>query len=134
MAEEHAAVENLPYKWKALITVALGTMLATLDASIINIAYPHLTRVFNVDLTTVIWVTLVYIIVSSGSMLAFGKLSDAIGRKKIYATGLVIFTVGMALCSMARNVPEIIVFRIIQAIGAAMSVGCSTAIVTEAFP
>ena len=134
MAEKRVPVKHLPYKWKALITVALGAILATLDASIINIAFPRLTRVFGVDLTTVMWVTLVYIIVSSGSMLSFGKLSDSIGRKKIYAAGLVIFTVGMALCSVARNVPEIVAFRIIQAIGAAMSIGCSTAIVAEAFP
>jgi len=120
--------------WKALLAVAFGTMLTTLDASVINIAFPQLTRVFHTDLTTVMWVTLVYIIVSSGSMLAFGKLSDSIGRKKIYATGLTIFTIGMALCSIARDVPQIIFFRTIQAIGAAMSIGCSTAIVAEAFP
>ncbi len=134
MAGKCLPVDRLPYKWKALLTVAFGTMLATLDASVINIAFPQLTRVFHIDLTAVMWVTLVYIIVSSGSMLAFGKLSDTIGRKRIYVTGLVIFTIGMALCSIARNVPQIIVFRIIQAIGAAMSIGCSTAIVTDAFP
>ncbi len=124
----------MPYKWKALLTVALGTMLATLDASVINIAFPQLTRVFHTGLTTVMWVTVVYILVSSGTMLAFGKLSDSIGRKRIYTTGLGIFTIGMAACSVAESVPQIIIFRIIQAVGAAMSVGCGTAIVTEAFP
>lgn len=127
-------MKHLPYKWKALLTAALGTMLATLDASVINIAFPQLTRVFRTDLTTVMWVSVAYILVSSGTMLAFGKLSDSIGRKRIFTAGLGIFTIGMAACSIARNVPEIVVFRIIQAVGAAMSVGCSTAIVTEAFP
>lgn len=127
-------MRHLPYKWKALLTVAFGTMLATLDASVINIAFPQLTRVFHTDLTTVMWVSVAYILVSSGTMLAFGKLSDSIGRKRIYTAGLGIFTIGMAACGIARDVPQIVVFRIIQAIGAAMSVGCSTAIVTEAFP
>ncbi len=109
-------------------------MLATLDASVINIAFPQLTRVFRTDLATVMWVTVAYILVSSGMMLAFGKLSDSIGRKRIYTAGIAIFTIGMAACSISKNVPQIVIFRIIQAVGAAMSVGCSTAIVTEAFP
>lgn len=127
-------MKNLPYKWKALITVAYATLLATLDASIVNIAFPEFTRRFHVDLTKVMWITVVYVLVSSGTMLAFGKLSDSIGRKRIYTIGLGIFTLGMAACSLARGVDEIIFFRIVQALGAAMSIGCSTAIVTEAFP
>jgi EmrB/QacA subfamily drug resistance transporter len=125
---------QLPYQWKALLTVALGAAMTTLDASIITIAFPELTRTFHTDLTTVMWVTVAYILVSSSLMLLFGKLSDAVGRKRVYTAGFGIFTAAMAACGLAQSVEQLIVFRVVQGVGAAMAIGCSTAIVTEAFP
>jgi EmrB/QacA subfamily drug resistance transporter len=123
-----------PRKWKALATVALGTVMGTMDASITNIAFPVLTRVFQTELTTVMWVTLAFILVSTSSMLLVGKISDLIGRKRIYAGGTVVFTLGLTACSLAQGVGQLIFFRAFQALGAAMIISCGTAIVTEAFP
>ena len=134
MGDKRLRMKGLPYKWKALLTVALGVAMATMDASIITIAFPELTRVFHADLATVMWIAVVYILVSSSLMLVFGKLSDTVGRKRIYTVGLGIFTIGMAACGLARSIDQMIIFRIVQAVGAAMSIGCSMAIVTEAFP
>jgi EmrB/QacA subfamily drug resistance transporter len=126
---------NTPsYKWRALITVAMGTMMATMDASITTIAFPVLTRVFETDLAVVMWVTVAYILVSSSLMLILGKISDLIGRKRIYAAGMAIFTVGLGACAAAQSIEHLILFRSLQAVGAAMSISCGTAIVTEAFP
>jgi EmrB/QacA subfamily drug resistance transporter len=122
------------YKWKALATVALGTLMGTMDASITNISFPVLTRVFQAELTTVMWVGLVYILVCTSLMLILGKMSDLIGRKRIYAGGMAIFTLGLIACSMAKGIGQLILFRILQSVGAAMSVACGPAIVTEAFP
>ena len=122
------------YKWKALATVALGTLMSTMDASITNISFPVLTRVFKADLASVMWVTLGFILVCSSLMLILGKISDLIGRKKIYAGGMAVFTLGLMACSLAQNIGQLILFRILQAVGAAMSVACGPAIVTEAFP
>ena len=122
------------YKWRALATVALGTLMGTMDASIANISFPVLTRVFQADLTAVMWVALVYILVCTSLMLVLGKISDLIGRKKIYAGGMAIFTLGLIACSMAQGIGQLILFRILQAVGTAMSVACGPAIVTEAFP
>ena len=127
-------MKPLPYPWKALITVSLGAAMTTLDAGIITIAFPELTRVFHSNLTTVMWVTVAYILVSSSLMLLFGKLSDSAGRKRIYTAGFGIFTLAMFACSLAQSVEQLIFFRVIQGVGAAMAIGCSTAIVTEAFP
>ncbi len=124
----------LPYKWKALLTVAMGTMMATMDVSITTIAFPELTRVFQTDLATVMWIAVAYILVSSSLTLIFGKISDFIGRTRIYIAGMAVFTAGMAACALAQNVEQLIIFRIIQALGAAMFIACGTAIVTEAFP
>ena len=117
-----------------MATVALGTLMGTMDASITNISFPVLTRVFQAQLTTVMWVALVYILVCTSLMLILGKISDLIGRKKIYAGGMAIFTLGLIACSMAQGIGQLILFRILQAVGAAMSVACGPAIVTEAFP
>ncbi|MBW1709545.1 MAG: MFS transporter [Deltaproteobacteria bacterium] len=122
------------YKWKALATVALGTFMGTMDVSIVNISFPILTRELNTDLTTVMWVTLAYILVSTSLMLFVGKTGDQVGRKKIYAAGMLIFTLGLVSCSLAHSITQLIVFRIFQALGAAMAISCGTAIVTEAFP
>jgi EmrB/QacA subfamily drug resistance transporter len=67
-------------------------------------------------------------------MLIVGKISDLIGRKRIYAGGMVIFTLGMGACAAAQSIEHLILFRAFQAVGAAMSISCGTAIVTEAFP
>jgi EmrB/QacA subfamily drug resistance transporter len=122
------------YKWKALVTVALGTMMATMDASITNIAFPVLTEVFQADVTTVVWVTVIFVLVSTSSMLIIGKIGDLMGRKRIYALGMGIFTLGLVVCSLAQTIGQLIFFRALQAVGAAMTISTSTAIVTEAFP
>ena len=122
------------YKWKAMITVAMGTMMATMDASITVIAFPKLVLVFESDLATVMWVAIAYILVSSSFMLIMGKISDLTGRKRIYAAGMAIFTLGMGACAFAQTIDHLIIARIVQALGAAMSISCGTAIVVEAFP
>jgi EmrB/QacA subfamily drug resistance transporter len=122
------------YKWKALATVAMGTTMATLDASITNIAFPVLTEVFDAELTTVLWVTLAYILVSSSSMLLVGRISDLIGRKSIYTLGMAVFTLGLFFCSVSQSIGQLVLSRAFQALGAAMTIACGTAIVTEAFP
>ncbi|OQX64763.1 MAG: hypothetical protein B5M55_05485 [Desulfococcus sp. 4484_242] len=127
-------MDTTSYKWRALIPVAMGTLMATMDASITNIALPVLAENFKKDLTVVMWVTVAYILVSSSLMLIMGKISDLIGRKRIYAIGMIVFTVGMGACSAARSIHHLILFRTFQAVGAAMSISCGTAIVTEAFP
>lgn len=131
--QDHSPAQDT-YKWKAFLTVALGTMMATMDASITNIAFPILTKVFNADLTTVVWVTVAYVLVSTSTMLIIGKIGDLMGRKRIYAFGMGIFTLGLLACSMARTIEQLIFFRTLQAVGAAMTISTSTAIVTEAFP
>ncbi|MFO7985503.1 MAG: MFS transporter, partial [Desulfatiglandaceae bacterium] len=119
MPPDPAPAEENRYKWLALITVAMGAAMATMDASIINIAFPILTVVFEADLTVVVWVTLAFILVSTSSMLVIGKISDLIGRKRIYALGMAILTLGLLACSAARSVEQLIVFRCFQALGAA---------------
>jgi EmrB/QacA subfamily drug resistance transporter len=122
------------YKWKALITVALGTITVAIDASITNIALPILTNVFKADLTTVVWVSLVYTLVGTSLMLVLGRIGDYAGRKLVFTAGMLISTLGLIGCSLAQSIGQLIAFRALQSIGAAMLVSCGQAIITEAFP
>ncbi len=117
-----------------MATVALGTIMGAMDSSITNISFPILTKTFGVSVTTIVWVSLAYILASTSLMLILGRVGDLLGRKKIYIGGTLIFTLGLTLCALSQNVTQLIIFRIIQAVGAAMVIACGAAIVTEAFP
>jgi EmrB/QacA subfamily drug resistance transporter len=126
--------EDTAYKWKALAPTAMGMFMATMDASITNIAFPILIEALHTDLPTVVWVTLAFTLVGTSSMLVLGKIGDQVGRKTIYSIGMCIFTAGMGACAIAQTIGQLLLFRAVQAIGAAMTISTSTAIVTEAFP
>lgn len=122
------------YKWKALIIVAMGTIMGTMDTSITNISFPILTKAFNVGLPIVMWVSLSFMVTSTSLMLVLGRVGDMIGRKKVFTTGSLIFLLGLIFCSLSPNVYILILSRAFQAIGLSMTVACGTAILTEAFP
>ncbi len=127
-------ISSIPYKWLALFTVSVGSFVATLDASIVTISFPSLTKAFAVETSVVLWVTVVYLLVSVSLMLTVGKLGDVLGRKKIYAMGFALFTVGLAFCSLSQSIGQLILSRMLQGVGAAMIISLGTAIVTAAFP
>ena len=126
--------KGIPYKWLALLTVSIGTFMGTLDASIVNISLPRLTEVFQTEPSVVLWVSVVYLLVSVGLMLTVGRIGDAFGRKRVYILGFALFTLGLILCSFSQSILQLILSRIVQAVGSAMTVALSTAIVTDAFP
>ena len=127
-------VKGIPYKWWALLTVAIGTFMGTLDASIVNISFPRLTQVFETEPSVVMWVSVAYLLVSVGLMLTLGRIGDTYGRKRVYILGFTVFTIGLILCSLSQSIVQLILARVVQAIGSAMTVALSTAIVTAAFP
>ena len=67
-------------------------------------------------------------------MLILGKISDIMGRKRIFTLGIAIFSLGLITCALARGISELIFYRCLQGLGAAMVISCGTALVTEAFP
>ena len=125
---------KMEYKYKALITASLGTFMSTMDVSITNISFPILTSVFDTQITTVMWVALAYTLTATTLMLTLGKVADQIGNKKLFFTGMTVFTLGLLFCSFSRRINQLILARIFQAAGSSMTMVCSTAIVTDAFP
>jgi EmrB/QacA subfamily drug resistance transporter len=121
-------------KWYVMAAVAMSIFLGTIDGSIVNIALPTLVKELNTDFATVQWVVLAYLLGISTLILSTGRLGDMIGKKPVYTTGFVIFTAGSVLCGLAPTVYWLIAFRVVQAVGASMTMALGIAIVTEAFP
>ena len=121
-------------KWMVMLAVAMGIFLGTIDGSIVNVALPTLRDDFHTDLATVQWVVVSYLLVLTSMMLGVGRLGDMIGKKKIYMTGMIVFTGGSVLCGIAPTVGTLIAFRVIQGAGAVMIQALGMGLVTEAFP
>ncbi|NQU64775.1 MAG: MFS transporter [SAR324 cluster bacterium] len=121
-------------KWFTMSAVSMGIFLATIDGSIVNVALPTLVKEFNTDFSIIQWVVLAYLLTVSTLMMGIGRLGDMIGKKKLYAAGFIIFTLGSVLCGLSTSVYWLIGFRILQGLGSAMIMVLGMAIVTEAFP
>ncbi|MFN2138045.1 MAG: DHA2 family efflux MFS transporter permease subunit [Candidatus Promineifilaceae bacterium] len=121
-------------KWYVLASVSTGTLLATIDGSIVNVALPTLVRELDTNFATVQWVVLAYLLTLATLLPSIGRLADMIGKKKIYTSGFAIFLVGSALCGLSTNIHMLIAFRVLQAVGATMVLALGLAIITEAFP
>ncbi|MFA5902477.1 MAG: MFS transporter [Desulfobacula sp.] len=121
-------------KWHAMAAVGTGVFLGTVDGSIINVSLPTLVRELHTEFAVVQWVVLAYLLIVTSTMAGIGRLADMVGKKTIYMTGFIIFTLGSALCGLSPSVNWLIGFRVLQAIGAAMTMALGAAILTEAFP
>ncbi len=121
-------------KWLVLSAVACGTFMATLDSSIVNVALPSITSSFHTGITQSRWVVIAYLLSITGLLLFFGRLADVIGRKFVFNFGFIIFTLGSGFCGLAANIGQLIGFRVLQGVGAAMIMANGPAIITAAFP
>src|SRR5436190_2276230 len=123
------------HKWAVLALVAVGTFMTALDASIVNIGLPSIARAFRAPVGGAIeWVIIVYLVVIAGTLLTFGRLSDLVGRKPVWMTGLALFTLGSVLCAAASSLPMLVVARAMQGLGGALIFAPGLAIIADAFP
>ena len=121
-------------KWLILTSVSLGSLMATLDGSIVNIALPTIQSDFRIDLTTVEWVVVAYLLIVGSLLLPMGRLGEVLTFKRVYLTGFAIFTLASVCCGAAPNELALIGFRVVQGIGAAMIMAMGPAIVARTFP
>jgi MFS family permease len=133
------------YKWIALSNCTLGILLATLDGSITLIAMPDIFKGIKLDPLVasnsfyLLWMLLGFLVVSSVLIVSLGRLGDMYGRVKIYNLGFVIYTVASLLLTIdwltgTSGALYLIIFRVVQGVGAACLLANSAAIITDAFP
>ena len=118
-------------KWLILSATCLGAFMATLDASIVNIAMPKIAEYFHAPLASVEWVVLIYLLLISSLLLTYGRLGDMYGHKPIYVYGFAIFTLASALNSLAPTIGFLIGSRALQALGAGMLMAVVQAIIAD---
>jgi EmrB/QacA subfamily drug resistance transporter len=108
--------------------------MASLDRNIVIIALPSIANELHTSLITLVWIAIGYWVVTASMLLTFGRLADMFGRVKLYNLGFALFTIGSGLCCVSQTGEQLIVFRIIQAFGAAFIFSNSSAILSDSFP
>ncbi len=122
------------YRWLVLSNVMIGTFMAVLDATIVNVGLPKIMATFGVTIDKIEWVMTAYLLALAVMLPTSGWVADHYGYKKTYALALFVFTLGSFLCGMAWNETVLIVFRVLQGIGAGFLMPVGMAIVTREFP
>jgi len=126
--------EDSRYRRWVLANVLVGQFIAAVDTRAIIISLPTLTIEFQTDVQTLKWTFLAYHLSLVALVLILGRIGDLVGRKKTYALGFAVFTVASLLCGLAASVAQLILFRIIQGVGAAMLIANGRAIISSVFP
>jgi EmrB/QacA subfamily drug resistance transporter len=114
--------------------VCFATFMSALDSSVVNVAYPTLTVALHATVAAISWVGIAFLLTRATLLTVFGRLSDMVGHKRIYMAGFFVFMLGSALSGLAWSVGSLIVFRCLQAVGAAMLTANSLAIVALEYP
>jgi DHA2 family multidrug resistance protein len=125
---------NLNYKWFLLANIMLGTFMAVLDATIVNVGLPKIMASFGVGLDKIEWVITAYMLSMAVALPTSGWLADKFGYKRLYFLGLLLFTAGSMLCGRSTDVNMLIAARVIQGLGAGTIQPLGMAIITREFP
>ncbi|MFL5731655.1 MAG: MFS transporter [Chloroflexia bacterium] len=138
-------LHKIDYKWIALSNTTLGVIMAALNSSIVLISLPAIFRGLNVNPLDpaesgyLLWMLLGYMVITATLLVTLGRLSDMLGRVRLYNLGFVIFTVGSILLFLTPSsgnagALEMIIFRLVQGVGGGFLIANSAAILTDAFP
>jgi EmrB/QacA subfamily drug resistance transporter len=122
------------YKWFVFFAIGTGMFTSVADSGSTIVALPTIARHFNTDLPTTQWVVIAYALTISALLVPMGRISDILGRKRIYITGFSIFAFGALLSALSFSVTTLILSRVLMGVGAAMTQGLSMAIMISAFP
>jgi EmrB/QacA subfamily drug resistance transporter len=127
-------MKNMDYKWKALSCTSLGALLSVLSSNTLIIALPDIMKELHASMNTIIWTVMIYMLAITILVPSIGRIADMIGRKKLFVSGFVVFTIGSLLSGFSESAWQLILFRLIQSIGGALLLAVSTPIVADAFP
>jgi EmrB/QacA subfamily drug resistance transporter len=120
-------------QWLSLIVLSLSLAIIILDASVVNVTLPAIRKQFGASLADLEWISATYAIVFGAFIITWGRLSDTFGRRRIFVAGIVTFVIGSGLIGFANSIPLIIVGRLIQGMGAAMSSPATLSILSATF-
>ncbi len=121
-------------RWIALAVLCLGQLMMILDSTIVNVALPSIQKDLKFSQGNLTWVMNGYLITFGGLLLLAGRLGDLVGRKRVFLSGLVLFTAASVLCGIATSQAMLIAFRLLQGAGGAVASSVILAIIVTEFP
>ncbi|HII99790.1 MAG TPA: MFS transporter [Methanoregula sp.] len=123
----------VPHKTAILIVTLLAMYMAVLDSVIVSIALPSITAFYQTDISLTQWTITGYLVTMTATMLVFSRLSAYYGKNLVFLSGMILFTASSLGCALAPTLPALVVLRIAQGLGAAMSVSILMAIIFEIY-
>lgn len=132
--EEIGHAPLVHYKKTIMIVTLLAMFMTVLDSVIVSIALPTITAFYKADISLSQWTITGYLITMTATMLVFARLSTVYGKNRVFLTGMIIFTVSSLGCALAPTLPALITLRIIQGLGAAMTISILIAILFDIHP
>ncbi len=121
-------------RWLSLLVVCLAMLMNVLDASIVNVALPTIQHSLRISQGNLTWVVNAYLITYGGFLLLAGRLGDLVGRKRVFLSGIALFTLASVACGVSGGETPLIVARFVQGLGAAVSSSVIIAIIVTEFP
>jgi len=121
-------------KWVVALSIAFGSLMATIDSSIVNVALPVIRGELGATIQEMTWVSTAYMVAMVLVMPLTGFLGSFFGQKRIYLASLVLFVVGSALCGTASSLPALVFFRVLQGLGGGALQPTQQAILRQTFP
>ena len=121
-------------RWLSLIILCIGFLMIVVDATIVNVALPSIRRDLGFSQADLAWVVNAYLIAYGGFLLLAGRLGDLMGRKRIFLTGLAMFTAASVLCGLSFSQPMLIAARFLQGLGGAVGTAVILGMVVTMFP
>lgn len=123
-----------PSRWRALVVLCAGALMTILDGNIVTVAMPAIQADLGFSGPGLAWVVNAYLIPFGGLLLLAGRLGDLVGRKRMFTTGLALFTVASVLCGVATGQGLLIAARALQGLGGAMTMAVVLGMVVGLFP
>ncbi len=120
--------------WLVLIVLCLGFFMILLDTTIVNIAIPDMIDELHATLDQILWVINAYILAYAVLLITAGRLGDLFGPRRLFVTGLIVFTIASAACGLAQTPNQLILFRVVQGVGGALLTPQTLSMLTIIFP
>jgi DHA2 family methylenomycin A resistance protein-like MFS transporter len=130
----HFIGKRTPSKWLTLMAACFGLLMLYIDLFIVNVALPTISHEFRAPLGTASWTISGYVLMIGVLPMGIGRLGDRWGQRAVYLAGVALFSIASLLCGLAPSITALIVFRVIQGIGAAVMTPGTLAIIMRAFP
>ena len=127
-------IKKLSENKSALLVATFGSFLTPFMGSAINVALPSIGLEFNANAILLSWVATAYLLSAAVFLVPFGRIADITGRKRMFLIGIMVFTLASFFCGLSQNIIQLILFRVLQAVGSAMIFSTGIAIVTSIFP